>query len=272
MEKVTLVLSLVLIEFIVDVIVLKIFKVYYKGLFLMFLQIPKICASVICLLYSSVIWACVLAKLLGVVVCIIFITDSFYIKKLINIFVAEIALSFSVCGFSWFVLSWINSSVESIFFNKIPQKYQILLLFLLFLYTFAIFKMVRFFEKNRFIKNFLAKVSLSLNGKHIVLYGLIDSGNSLFDSLTRKPVVLISKKSLEKNLSKLELENILKNKCRNLKCETVSSSGLEIPIFKVSDFEIIFDGEIKKVSCVVGMVNHEFEKGRFDCLLHRDFL
>ena len=272
MEKATFILSLFLIEFIVDVFVLKIFKVYYKNLFLLFLQIPKVCASVIYLIYSSVIWVCILAKVLAIIVCIIFITDSFKIRKLANIFIAEIVLLFSFFGFSWFVLIWINSSIESVFLYKIPKKYQILLLLLLFLYIFAIFKLVRLIEKNRFIKNFLAKVSLNLNGKHIVLYGLMDSGNSLFDSLTRKPVVLISKKSLEKNLSKLEIENILKNKCRKLKCDTISSSGLEIPVFKVSNFEIMFDGEIKQVPCVMGIVNHEFEKGRFDCLLHRDFL
>ena len=239
---------------------------------MLFLQIPKICANVICLVYSSVVWLCLLSKILSVLVCIIFITDSFEIKKLLNLFMSEIFLLFSVTGFIWFVLLWINSSIKSVFLYKIPQKYQILTIFAIILYIFAIFKTVRFIDKNKFIKKFLAKVSLKLNGKHIFLYGLIDSGNSLFDTLTRKPIVLISKKSLEKYFSKLELENILNNMCRKLKCDTVSERGLEIPIFKVEKFEIAMDNEIKQVVCMVGIVNHEFEKGKFDCLLHRDFL
>lgn len=272
MEKCTLVLSVFLIEIVVDIIVLNVLKIHYKKIFLLFMQIPKVCASVICMFYLHMIWVCVLAKILAVVLFIIFVTDSFKIKKLVALFVLELLFLFSISGFAWFILLWIRSLIEGVFLCKIAQKYQFILIFALFLYIFAIFKVVRFVEKNRFIKNFLAKVSLNLNGKHIYLYGLIDSGNSLFDTITRKPIILISRKSLEQKFSRLEVENILKNRCRKIKCETVSGSGFEIPIFKADNVDIVFDGEVKEVFCMVGIVNHEFEKGKFDCLLHRDFL
>lgn len=272
MEKLNLILSIFLIELIVDILVLKTFKIYYKRIYLLFLQIPKVCASVVCLHFYKLIWVCVLFKFLAMFICVLFITDSFHIKKIINLCLAETILLFSIAGFIVFVLLWINASIELLFFEKIPQNYQILLLFGILLYIFAIFKLVRCGEKNKFFKSFLTKVSLNLNGKHIYLYGLIDSGNSLFDSLTRKPIVLISLKSLQKNFSKDEIDNLLKTRSRCIKCDTISGSGLEIPLFKVNNFEIIADCECKKVNCMIGIVNHEFERGKFDCLLHRDFL
>ena len=137
---------------------------------------------------------------------------------------------------------------------------------------FAIVKIVRNIEKNRFLKSFLAKVSLTLNGKHIVLYGLIDSGNSLFDPLTRKPVVLISIDSLRKIFSSDELLNLIEFRSRKIQCDTISGSGFEIPILRVKDFCLGSGGELKNINCMIGIVDKRFEKGKIDCLLHRYFL
>ena len=131
--------------------------------------------------------------------------------------------------------------------------------------------MVRLIEKNRYLKNFLLKVSFYLKGKHIFLYGLIDSGNMLFDTLTRKPIVLVSIDALRKFLSKSEIDNLLNMNNRKIRCDTISGSGYEIPIFKVEKFLIKSESGEKYFSCMIGIVNHNFDKGKVDCLLHKDF-
>ena len=115
-------------------------------------------------------------------------------------------------------------------------------------------------------------MSFCFYGKHINLYGLIDSGNMLFDPLTRKPIVLVSVSSLERYFSKIEIDDMLKSNFRKIRCDTISGSGYEIPIIKVENFSIKCDTENREVLCLIGIVSHRFEKGKIDCLLHRDFL
>ena len=236
MDKLSLIISIFIIELLVDFLILKLFKIYYRKIYLLFLQIPKVCASVICFFCLKNIFACVLVKFLAFLLCIIFITDSFRIKKLLAILFLEALLLFSIFGFFVFLMLWVNSSFNDIFLQKIPQNCQIFTLFAIILYIFAVFRIVRLYENNKFLRKFLTKVSFSLNGKHIYLYGLIDSGNALFDPLTRKPVVLVSIDSLEKNFSKIEIEHLLKLSSRKIKCDTISGSGFEIPILKVYNF------------------------------------
>lgn len=115
-------------------------------------------------------------------------------------------------------------------------------------------------------------MSLILCGKHIVFYGLIDSGNSLIDPLTRKSVIIISLKSLEKYLSKEDIDWLLQVRCRKIKCNTISESNVEIPVFDYKNLELKFGDKNEKVHCVFGLVNQKFENGKYDCLLSRDFL
>jgi len=272
MDKFSFLFLIFLVELFVDVLALKVFKIYYKKIFLLFLQIPKLCVNVLGLFYFDKFWITLILKLVSLIFCILFLTDSFKPKKLFGLIFFEIVTMLSICGFLLFVFNWINCSLSSIFTQKIAKKYQILVIFLTILYIFAIFKLARVIEKNRFLKKFLTNVSFYFNGKHIYLYGLIDSGNMLFDPLTRKPVVLVSKDSLRKYFSKIEIDEMIKSNFRKVRCDTISGSGYEIPIFKVEKFLIKGDEENRKVLCLIGIVNHRFEKGKIDCLLHRDFL
>lgn len=272
MDYISIVLSVFLIEYIVDCLVLKIFNIQYSWLYLLFLQVPKVCSSLICLVYSNMLWLCFLSKILSKIICIIFITDSFKLKRLASLFVTEIMLLFSVGGFLSFLLMCFNATMNDLFYQKIDKKFYFLIVFLINLYIFAFFKIIRSIEINRFLKKFSVDVSFSLFNKHINLYGLIDSGNSLFDPLTRLPVVLVSINVLKKFLSVEELEFLNGLNLRKIKCDTISGPGVEIPIFKIKRFVLRHGSETRKHMCMIGVVEHEFNKGKFDCLLHRDFL
>ncbi len=272
MDYISIVLSVFLIEFVVDCLILKIFKINYSWIYLLFLQVPKICASVICLIYSNIVWLCFLSKIISKMICILFITDSFKIKKLVGLFLTEIMLLFSIGGFLEFLLLYLNAGMNDLFLQKIDKNHHFLVVFLIIIYIFAFFRIVRLIEKNKFKKRFFVNVSFSLFGKHINLYGLIDSGNSLFDPLTRLPVVLVSFDVLKNILSSGELDYLLTKKSRKISCDIISGSKMEISIFKINKFLVKNENETQKHMCMVGVVEHRFDRGKFDCLLHRDFL
>lgn len=272
MVYVSIVLSVFLIEFVVDFLALKIFKIHYNILYLLFLQIPKICASIICLIYSNIFWLCILSKILSKTIAVIFITDSFKFKRIVSLVILEMMLLFSIGGFVWFLILCLDATMNDVFYCKIDKKYYFIIIFSIILYVFAFFKIVRCIENNKFLKRFSAKVSFSVCGKHINLYGLIDSGNSLNDPLTRLPVILVSNESLKRFLSIQELDFLFGLKCRKICCDTVSGSKVDIPIFNVSYVELRQGKEIQKRRCMIGVISHGLENGKYDCLLHRDFL
>ena len=272
MENLNIILSVAIVEFVIDYIVLKLFKIQYRKIYLLFLQIPKICANVLCLFYEFVFLLSLLIKILADFVCIIFITDSFKFSRLFNLFISKVIFFFSISGFVSFLVVWLRISIFEIFKVKILEKYGFLIILSIFVYIFAIFCLVRSIDKNKFLNKYLAKVSFKINNKHINLYGLVDSGNSLLDPISRMPVVLVSIKSLKKILNESELNEIINSRCRKIKCDTVSGSGFEIPIFKASDFIAKFDQETKRFFCMVGIIEQGFGNDKFDCLLHRDFI
>lgn len=272
MGKFNIIFILFLIELATDFIVLKIFKIEYKKLYLLFLQIPKICASSVCVFGLLRFWLCVLVIFLSKIIWLLFITDSFRLKKLLSILFLDIAILFSILGLTLFLTSWLRVSLKSLFLQKIPTKYNFLIVFGIFLYIFAFFNLVRGLEKNKFLRQHLVNVSLSFFGKHIRFYGLVDSGNSLTDPLTNKPVVLVSLSSIAKFLSFEEIDWLLEFKSRKITCETVSSAIFEIPIFECSDLLISKKNKQEKKNCMIGIVDRKFDGGKFDCLLHRDFM
>lgn len=272
MEKFNIIFVLFLIELATDFIVLKIFKIEYKKLYLLFLQIPKICSSSLCVFGLLKFWLCVLLVVLSKIIWLIFITDSFRLKKLLSIMFLDIAILFSVLGLTMFLCVWLRVGLETLFLQKFPTNYSFLIVFGIFLYIFVFFNLVRGLEKNKFLKQHLLDVSLSLFGKHIKFYGLVDSGNSLTDPLTKMPVVLISLSSIAKYLSFEEIDWLIEFKSRKINCETVSSERFEIPIFECSDFVISKKNKQVKSRCMIGIVDRKFDGGKFDCLLHRDFM
>lgn len=272
MEKINIILSLFIIEFISDFLVCKLFKIRFKFLFLLFLQVPKICASVVSVQLIESFCLCVLSKVVSQLFCLFFLTDSFKPKRVATLAFSELVILLSFGGLMSFLSLWLKVTIESIILQKIPKNHEFLIIFCIILYIFALFMFVRNINKNKFLREHLANVSLSIKEKHISFYGLIDSGNCLVDPLTRKPVIIVSLDSLKKFLSSEDIDWLIKFKCRKIKCDTVSGSGFEIPIFDNKNVMLKFKDRCEDVSCAVGIVDKTFDNGKYDCLLHRDFL
>lgn len=272
MEKINIVLCLFIFELTAEFVALKLYKIRFKLLNVLFFQIPKLCANIVCLWLLKKFWLCVSVKFLAINFSVFFLTDSFKPKRFIFLFLTELIFIFSFGGLFRFLSLWLETTYEDLIMQKIPKNHEFCVIICIILYCFAIFKVVKNIDKNKFLREHLANVSLIINGKHISFYGLIDSGNCLVDPLTRKPVIIVSLNSLKKFLSSEEIDLLLRLKCRKIKFDTVSGSGFEIPVFDNKNITLKFKEKIEDVSCVVGIVDKNFDNGKFDCLLHRDFL
>ena len=142
-------------------------------------------------------------------------------------------------------------------------------MFYLLLYFLA-----AFIKTKSNFKNFLADVSFSLSGKHISLKGLIDSGNSVYDSNSRLPVVLLSIDSLKKFMPLASFSYVSEVLSSHLeKCVLVGGNNIYVPIVKVEDCKIFRNGKANNTRFVVGVVEKKFyDEKHYDCLLHRDFV
>lgn len=271
MENLSLILIVFCVEFLVDFIVARALKIKCKTIYILFLQVPKLCALALCLYFEWSVWLKMLARFLARVITIFFLTDSFGLKKLAKIFGLEYLFLFSVTGFVWFIISWIEGMFESYFLLNFPTNRHFLIVFGIFLYIFALFTLARTLSKNKNLCQHLLQVSLYFKDKHINVYGLVDSGNSLVDPRARKPVLVISQKSILKLISKNEYQKLLSDGY-SVKCETIAHEEFSVPIIKDVLVKIKIENEILPVECVVGVIDKKFENGKYDCLLWRDFL
>lgn len=272
MEKINIIVIVFLIEFFADIIIRSLFHIKVKNLYLLFLQIPKICACVLSVYFSSNLWIVFASNLVSKIICVFFLNDTLSFKKFICILFSQYIILFSIMGFCSFLLLWFKGAYRIIFKQNFPLNYNYIALLGIFLYVFAFFCLIRNLSNGNNLSQFFVQVSLTRNLKHINVYGLIDSGNSVVDPVTNKPVILLSKKSFLKLFSKMELEKMIKEECRKVECVGVSGEKIEVPVFENIAVKLKFEKEFIEADCVVGFAGAVFENGKYDCLLNRDFL
>jgi hypothetical protein len=151
------------------------------------------------------------------------------------------------------------------------------MVFVIFLYIFAVFMVVSKITKIKKIKSLLCEVSFFAFERHIEIMGLIDTGNVLYDTKTKLPVIIVNVKAIQKYLPLKDYENITKNNLSNekvdhyLKVKTISNKESEIPIIIPKSVVIKNEGGVINRRCVLGFINHDFENSKmYDCLIHRD--
>lgn len=273
----------VLIWFIIDYVLFlslkKLFKLECGNLSILFLQILTLVCSVMYLVLELKFYQYLIMKILVNVVICLLITDSYKFSKLAGLYFSSLILMFSYYGFSRFLVLFAQAVLKDVFAIKLSRIYDLLIIFAIVCYIFAVFKTVHVYSKNKNLKTFLKKVSFFAFGKHIEIVGLLDSGNVLYDSKTKLPVIIVSVFSLKKYLPNNIYKNITNEDygelavSHYLKVVTVANKEFDIPIIDIKEITL-FDGEkTKKFKCVLGIVNHRFEStNSYECLLHRDFV
>ena len=243
-----------------------------------FLQVLNLMASVLFVYFKFKVYIFLLLKLAVLLVITLLIADEYNFKSLSLLYLLSVILTFSVYGFLKFLILVFKAVLIDLFCIKFVYLVDIWVLFLIILYIFAIFWCVYNFTKKKKIKSFLRKVSFFAFGKHIEITGLLDTGNTLYDTKTKRAVIVVDKKSLQKYLPKNIYKNITHNVYNELGLsnflEFVSVGGaiMQMPIVDIKS-AIIDDGScVKKYDCVLGIANQNFNTSEYNCLLHRDFV
>lgn len=275
-------ISFIIIGFVSDVLVAlaikRMMNLKTSFLIIMFLQILNILLSVLWVYFSFQRYIFVLSKIAVIFVISLLITDNFDIKNLSVLFVSYTALSFSVLGFLRFLIDAMVAVIFDIFHIKFSYLLDIVVLFGIILYIFAIFWCVYNFSKTKKLKSFLMEVSFFAFGKHIKITGLLDTGNVLYDTKTKKAVIVIDKTALKKYLPKNIYKNITQNNFNDLRLsnilEYVSVGGvkMEMPIIDIKSAKIDDGVCVKSFDCVLGISSQPFCDKAYECLLHRDFV
>lgn len=278
-NSLSIIISSLLLDAILTVCAKHAFKLKVGKVLLVSLQAICILPTILYVFLPITFFQFVLTKILMWFVFTLLVTDSYLVKDIFGIWFGQILLMFSVYGFAEFLVLFVKASVVTIFGIKLKSMFDFVIILGLLLYFAAVYIFVQFFSKTKNLKNILAKVSFLICGKHIEITGLLDSGNSLYDTKTGKAVVVVSVSAFKKILPKDTYQNLLCGDysffkiVRFVDYKTVDGKTAKMPVVDVGSVCVKFNLKVKNFSCVIGIVQAEFDtEKKVECLLHSDLL
>ena len=273
------ILSSIIIDYLFCYNLKTIFKLKIKNLSILFLQFLNVCNVSICIFFEMSFCYFIITKIFVTILICLLITDDYKLKKLISLCFASIVLMFSYYGFFCFMIELFKAVANDVFDKKLSFIWNLIIIIVLILYIFAVLLLTKSLYNRKNLNHFLRKVSFYAFGKHIEIVGLLDSGNTLIDDQSKKPVIVLSLYALKKILPKVSYDAVLKKDfsslgvSHNLKIKFASGEVSQIPIIDIKSVNIVEDSKLKTFDCVIGLVDHKFENDEtYQCLLHRNFV
>ena len=271
-------INVILISFVSDLIIClclkRFFDLQIKFFEILFLQIIMIAPAVVYVFCDATLLMLLVLKLVAGLLLTVLITDSYRWGFLWKLYMCYVAMMFSVYGCAEFMLLLGCACIKTVTGTDLPEYLHGVLLIAVLVYVTLIFVLVRKWVNYKNLKPYLANVSFMLLGKHIEMVGLIDSGNSLIDSKTNKPVVVVSSSIIKKHFNSLDVKFDGKNDLckRFIECVAVGGISFKMPIIDVESVTITTNNTAKRFDCVIGVVNQEFcDAKNYQCLIHRNF-
>lgn len=272
-----LIVSNFVIDLFLSVLMKKIFKKDIGYPMLLFMQILFIVPSIlyITLPISAVIF--VLIKMFsGFIFCLV-TAKNYSVKAFFAELFSYYALLFSINGFLDFLILLFRQIfngtrlVQSAFFDLLVLL-MVIVYFAMLTYIFSVL------SKVGAIKKYSTKVSFFIFGKHIEITGLFDTGNSLYDTKTKKPVVVVSMSALKRIIPRDNYKRLIDGDdfaidfSHYIKFVSVGSQEADMPIVDVGSIVLHKSGGDELRPCVIGFVRQRFDDfGGFEGLLHSEF-
>lgn len=252
-----------------------IFNIKAKNIYLIFLQILSIVASVVYLFCLNNIVIFILLKLIFAFVIILLTTENFSFKYIFAKWMALEVLLFFTIGIYIFLSCFYYEVVCEIFNLKNAKIIKNIIIIVIFTQYMLILSIIKILDNRKKINNFLGKIEFSLLDEHIKIMGLIDTGNSLYDTKTKFPIIIVGLSVLKKRLSKnsYQLLTVLMNQARVVECVVAGGKRFKLPIIDVSNCKVCKGDEKQEMKFVVGVLENCFyDVSSYECLLHRDFV
>ncbi|XCP86720.1 sigma-E processing peptidase SpoIIGA [Roseburia hominis] len=156
------------------------------------------------------------------------------------------------------ILTWLGSYLHGRF------RIGILFLAALIVSYHLVWALLTFLEKFWKMKGSHVEATLYLGEKTIRVNAVIDSGNSLKDALTGKPVHIISRKAIEKLTDNEKIQKV-----RYIPYHTIQSGENLLPVITIEKICLHLDSEKVIENPLLGISGQQqFGNGTFEMILH----
>ena len=225
--------------------------------------------------------------------------SNYIVKFLVSVLMLTIAHSpkgflgyvrFILC---FYILSILIMGIVIISYYFFSSRLTIILLFIAIFIAYSIFKLI-FYEirKNKSEKDYFRDIIICLDGNCVELVGFIDTGNEMFDALSKRPVIIANIDYI-KSLFRTEVFNEIKKAYENstdflidlmfrklhnynfrlLKYKTINSND-EYMIGVIPSKTIVkYKGNERCVDCIIGIYPKALsDENKFQALLYKKIL
>lgn len=230
---------------------------------------------------GGVVFSCFYKLITGsIIVGVAFLPET--LKNYIKEFLAFFGISFLFGGFMYTLE--ITLHPKNIMFYNGTVYFDISIAYLVasVLVIYAVFLLADYLIAKHNNKGGKCQLEIGYNNKSVIVTALIDTGNTLTDGMTGKPVIIAELSAVSPLFSRKEIiffksgdfENIpesLNRTFRLIPCKTVTGDSL-LKAFMPS-FIKINDGKGSYINnfCTVALTEKELSQGEYKALLNNDF-
>ena len=201
------------------------------------------------------------------------------IQEVVLGFIFFISSTFLMGGVTYGMISVfnLNISVNGILINNFEFPMGLLIL-LVSIYLFLMIKLIKYAKVKNLHNTCIYNVVVKVGDNDYNINGLYDTGNMVYDNISKKPLLIISSNFYKKMINSLNFDKMFNNNYKNnyfknshyINIKTVSNNE-KILVFEIDAIKVYLNKNVYKSTDVcVGVSKTNFND--FDCILHKDFL
>lgn len=209
-----------------------------------------------------------LVKILLSLVMVIILKKFVKLKEYILYYLTFLLITFLYGGACLFILMYFdkNFKINNFTTYSLPLGVIVLIVFFIMIVIKNIFK--NFYNRKN-INNYVYKIVIENNAEKDELLGFLDSGNTLVDSLTGKPITVVNYSSLKNVLKDISITDIILNKETKLnkffknvhiiETTSIGNNKNKILIIEVEKLEIYLDNSVNIINnAIIGLTLKNF--------------
>ena len=209
-----------------------------------------------------------LVKILLSLIMVILVKKFTKFKEYFLYHLTFLLLTFVFGGACLFILTMFDKNFNTSNFSTYSLPLGAIVLIILFIYI-VIKNIFKNFYTRQKINNFIYKIIIENNNEKDEILAFLDSGNTLEDSLTKKPITIVNFNSLKNVLKDISITDIILNKetklnksFKNVHIENTQSIGKstnKILVMEVEKLEIYSDKNVNIINnAIIGLTLKNF--------------
>lgn len=210
-----------------------------------------------------------------IIVAFIVILSAFYPVKFMTVIKSTACffmVSFIFCGVM--IALWFSFKPKGIVIRNGSVYFEIspMILIVSTLISYIVLRILSRLTGREKNKSSICKIELFFNDKHIILYGMVDSGNTLKEPFSELPVIIVSKKALKDIISpdffmcttNVKYENRINY--RIIPFNSIGGDGF-LQAFQADELYLISDKTKTKVNAYIAVSSAKRFSGEFNAIV-----